>query len=680
MIKNSKLFMPVFALLFVSSCTQTPDNMNPERLKRADSFLGIHFDFHAGDDCNEIGKNVTPEMVKSILTQVRPDYIQVDCKGHRGLTSYPTKVGNPAPGFIKDPLRIFRDVTAENDVALYCHYSGVLDEEAVKNHPEWAILDANGKIGGAAGSVTSVFGPYADKLLIPQLNELNDIYKIDGVWIDGECWGTERDFQPDVTEKFKSMTGIQTIPKSEKDTGWFEYSQFCRDGFRRYVTHYVDELHKNNPAFQVASNWAYSSFMPESVNTNVDFLSGDIVPTNSVNSARLESRVLAKQGKPWDLMAWSFTLNWDDVGGFQSPKSAIQLKQEAAEVLSQGGGFQVYFQQNRDASVNVNEMSVMSEVAGFCRDRQAFCHKSVSVPQIGLILSTDAYYRKIKGLFSAGGGEMNAFRGILQILLESQNVVDVVMEHQLIADINRYPLLIYPEWEYISPGFKKKLIEYVDQGGRLLLIGPASSNLFRQELGIKFIDSAIEKANHLAFNDQWGSIKSVSQRIKPEADVVPFGKIYPHKPDTGNFDIAGSTRKVGKGEIGGIYLNLGERYLNGKISVTRDFLDGMVKKLFTDLMVSVEGSHDVDVSLNRINGKLAINLVNTAGPNANSNVYVYDDIPSLGPLQVTVRLNKKPKSVSIEPSGQKLKVTYNDMLLKVMVPKIELHEILLIEE
>jgi len=328
----------------------------------------------------------------------------------------------------------------------------------------------------------------------------------------------------------------------------------------------------------------------------------------------------------------------------------------------------------------VNEMSVMADVARFCRARQEFCHKAVSVPQIGLILSTDAYYRKIKSLFSAGSDGMNAFRGILQILLESQNVVDVVMEHQLKENINRYPMLIYPEWEYISPDLKKRLVEYIEKGGKLLIIGPSAANLFGQELGIQFIDSAIERVNHLAIIDHWGSIKSVSQKIKPDADIVPFGKIYPHKPDSGDFDIAGSTRKMGKGEIGGIYLNLGDRYLNGKVAVARDFLDGMVNKMFTDRMVSVEGSHDVDVSVNRINGKLAINLVNTAGPNSNSNVYVYDDIPPLGQLQVYVHLDKKPLSVSIQPSGLKLNMTFENKLLEVTIPRLEMHEILLIEE
>jgi len=36
----------------------------PPRLKRSESFLGIHFDFHAGDDCMDIGKRVDHEMVE----------------------------------------------------------------------------------------------------------------------------------------------------------------------------------------------------------------------------------------------------------------------------------------------------------------------------------------------------------------------------------------------------------------------------------------------------------------------------------------------------------------------------------------------------------------------------------------------------------------------------------------
>ena len=117
----------------------------PKRLRRANSFLGIHFDFHAGPDCTEIGKNTTPAMVENIINLVHPDYLQVDCKGHPGLSSYPTKVGNQAPGFVGDPLKVWRQVTAARGVALYMHYSGVWDSQAILRHPDWAVINADGK-------------------------------------------------------------------------------------------------------------------------------------------------------------------------------------------------------------------------------------------------------------------------------------------------------------------------------------------------------------------------------------------------------------------------------------------------------------------------------------------------------------------------------------------------------
>ena len=65
------------------------------RLKRSESFLGIHFDFHAGDDNNEIGKYTTPEMIAEVMRKVQPDYIQCDCKGHRGFLAIRRKLGIP---------------------------------------------------------------------------------------------------------------------------------------------------------------------------------------------------------------------------------------------------------------------------------------------------------------------------------------------------------------------------------------------------------------------------------------------------------------------------------------------------------------------------------------------------------------------------------------------------------
>jgi len=96
-------------------------------------------------------------------------------------------------------------------------------------------------------------------------------------------------------------------------------------------------------------------------------------------------------------------------------------------------------------------------------------------------------------------------------------------------------------------------------------------------------------------------------------------------------------------------------------------------------MVEVSGSHDVDVSVNRIGGKLAVNLVNTAGPHANTQVYAFDNIPPVGPLDVTIHTGSKPSQVTLEPAGTPLAYTFAEGAIKLTLPRLEIHDIIVVE-
>ncbi len=447
----------------------------PPRMRRADSFLGVHFDFHAGDDCDRVGERTTREMVELVIDKVKPDYIQIDCKGHRGYSSYPTKVGNPAPGFVGDPLRIWREVTRERGVALFMHYSGVWDYHAVAAHPNWAAIKSDGKPSERA---TSVFGPYVDELLIPQLRELAGEYGVDGVWVDGDCWGTTPDYGEAAVGEFRRQTGAESAPRKAGEPYWNEWMDFHREAFRRYVRHYVDELKNSHPDFQVISNWAFSDHMPEPVSAGVAGLSGDFSPDNSINSARFAGRCLEDQAVPWDLMSWSFSRKT------RKQKPAVQLMQEAAVVLALGGGYQAYFKQDRDGAIrDPSEMDVMAEVARFCRERQAFCHRSAAVPQIALLYSTAGHYRASPRLFHwAGSSGVTVLRQALTKILEDQYGVQIVSEHHLTGAMSDWPVIIVPGWEYLEPGFRKELAAYAESGGKLVLIGSGPAKLFEPEL------------------------------------------------------------------------------------------------------------------------------------------------------------------------------------------------------
>ena len=129
--KKSILFL-LFFFAITNLITNAQSNKPAVKLKRADSFFGVHFDLHASEDITDAGKTLTAAMIDTFLLKVRPDFIQIDCKGHPGISSYPTKVGFHVKGFEKDPLKLFRERTEANNVALYMHFSGVWDGKVVK--------------------------------------------------------------------------------------------------------------------------------------------------------------------------------------------------------------------------------------------------------------------------------------------------------------------------------------------------------------------------------------------------------------------------------------------------------------------------------------------------------------------------------------------------------------------
>ncbi len=670
-------FLWTVAVLFLFSCsprkTASENETEKQTLRRSDSFFGLHFDFHAGKNDSAIGKTFTTEMIDSLVTMVQPDYIQVDCKGHPGISSYPTKVGNAAPGFVKDPLKIWRAVTRKHNVALFVHYSGVWDDASAEKHPDWMALNAEGKrIGGRM----SVKGPYVDSLLIPQFKELIDNYDIDGCWVDGECWALQADYCPEMINAFRAETGIQQIPKSFADPGGYEFNEINRKAFRQYVAHYTDELHRYKPGFQVTSNWAFSSHMPEPVDIDIDFISGDFSHVNSVYSGLFESRCIAPQGKPWDLMAWSFAYNFKT--GVPVTKSAVQLKQLAATVISMGGGYQVYFQQNRDASPQPWQFGLMKEVAGFCRERQPFCQNARPVPQVALLYSSENYKKFTRGIYP-NSSVNEPLRGMLNLLLNGQNAVEIVMEHHLKGKMSGYPLIVIPECRYLADGFKAELLAYVGNGGNLLVAGTSATALFADALHVEFSDTAAVSTQFLAFGNEMAGINTLFRPVKLKEGATACGFRYPVSDLRFPSSPAASVTSFGKGKIAGVYLDISRKYSETANPVYRNFVNSIARELFTEPVAEVEGSANVVVTVNRLGEKLAVNLINISGEHSNEKVARYDEIPAVGPLTVKIRTEKTPRKLLLQPENIALDFTFSDGIVETTVARLGIHSVIVLD-
>ncbi len=660
----------IFTSVFIFSWHIVLSQTTPAKttLKRADSFFGVHFDLHANEGITDAGKTLTEEMVDSFLKKVRPDFIQVDCKGHPGISSYPTKVGYHVKGFEKDPLLLFRKVTAQNKVALYVHFSGVWDGKVVKEHPGWAIVKSNGE---RSTEKTSFFSPYLDSFMIPQLKEISD-YKVDGAWVDGECWAVEPDYGAASVNRFTKETGITAIPKNDTGKYYPAFIEYTRLLFREHLNKYINSIHQYNPQFQITSNWAYSSLMPEKVTANVDFLSGDVTPQNGVYRSAFEARCLAGQGKPWDLMSWGFSWNGDKTP--LNIKSAIQLEQEAAEVISMGGGVQFYFQQNADLSIKPWLAKPLSEIAAFCRLRQPYVHKAKALPQIALVFPTVAYQRSGKNPYSNATGKL---QGALYAILDGQHTTEVLSEQQLSGNMQQYPLIVVPECDYLEPAFKAELISYAKNGGTLLIAGASAAKLFEQELGIAIQSTTGKDETFITASGKLGAIRSAVDLITLQTGTKATANFYDNSDFINQSNrVASTLNNIGSGKIAAIYFDAGSAYLEYKSPVLRDFFNDRIRELFREPLVTVTGSHLVHVAVNKLHDHIMINLVNTAGEHTNEAAVGYDEIPSLKNLTITFRLAKKPVKILLQPGEVPLPFTYGKGVAKLVVSELLIHSVL----
>lgn len=607
-------------------------------------------------------------MIERLLDRTKPDYVQYDCKGHPGWLGYPSQVSKSA-GMVKDSLALWRKVTARRGVALYIHFSGVWDSLAVEEHPEWARVTPEGK---PDNRITSTFGPYVDARMIPQLREAATKYDLDGAWVDGECWATAPDYSKEAESRFGAP-----LPKKPGEPRWAEFLEFNRAQFRSYAKHYLDQLHKSHPKFQVASNWLYTTYVSEKPELPVDFISGDYLGNASMATARLEGRYLSAIDKPWDLMAWGFQSA--QAGGLgHIHKNAVHLMQEASVVLAQGGGFQVYYVPTRTGYFDDKLVGTMASVAKFCRERQEVCHQSETVPYAALLFSKHSLYNTSNKMFGGWPGQLtDPARGILAAMVESHYPVDVLPEWRAGETAGRYGLIVVPDWKDVGGEMKPVLTKYAEGGGSLLVIGAENARLFGDVLGVRVKGDASEQACWVAGKEIVGNVRGLWQDFDTVgAEVVE--QRYPSTDLTRDARPAATVAKLGKGQIAAVYGPVGAAFAQSHAPATREFLQRVIERIWRPGL-RVEAPPTVEVVVRKKGGRTIVHLNNSSNMQVASDYATTDYIPPVGPVRLAMEMAKAPVRVRMEPGGSMVQGKWAKGVWTGEVPQVAIHAAVVFE-
>ncbi|MCU0226216.1 MAG: hypothetical protein MUF01_01135 [Bryobacterales bacterium] len=640
--------------------------------RRSESFFGMHFDLHPSPNDPALGKDLRKAQVLHFLDRVQPDYVQYDCKGHAGWLGYPSQVGPSAPHIVEDSLAIWREATRERGVALFVHFSGVWDDQAVARHPEWAAV---GRDGQRDPQKTSTWSSYVDDLMLPQLREVAAKYALDGAWVDGECWAVTPDWGEAARAEFVKRHGDARVPEYPTDPGWQEWLELHRERFRQYVRHYVETIHAARPGFQVTSNWLYSTMVPEKPTLPVDFLSGDYLGDAPIAAARLEARYLAQNGMSWDLMAWGFQSSRSHPTG-PVHKPAVQLEQEAAVVLSQGGGFQIYYQPSREGHLDDTFIEVMGKVGDFCRARQPFCWKTQATPQVALLYSGHHLYRTSNRLFGGWGDRDLCAKGWLDALLENHYSVDVLPDWKLKEEGERFPLLVVPEWAEIGAEAAAQIRALAAKGVRLLIAGAANARHFAALAGVGLEGEAGDSGPcYVRGGEGIAAARGLWQGVEALTGTTIVDYRFPRFDTSKDGAVAATVRDLtGGGRVALVPGAVGEAFGATHAPALRQFLGGLVARVFRP-QVELDAPPTVELALRRRQDALQVHLLNTTGMQVASRYAAIDYVPTIPHLRVRLRTARRPSRVMLQPGAGNLPCTYTDGVAQVQVQGLHLYQI-----
>jgi hypothetical protein len=338
-------------------------------------------------------------------------------------------------------------------------------------------------------------------------------------------------------------------------------------------------------------------------------------------------------------------------------------------------------------------MRLAKKAAEFARARRDICLHTEPVPETA-VLNTDvgAYVWNECSPHMMGAGKA----------LIALHRSPVYMDETGLSGSLPYELIVLPENRTVPPSAVRRLERYVKQGGRLLSIGDAAtvSPELQRLLGIKLRKPAALNDGHIFRRDgdptgvfaDWDEYGLVTAKklyplyrswdhCNPEARRIKgnwpmHGHVDEEHPEKAGMPAA-TVRKLGKGMAVHVATRLMSQYWQygnpDQLAWIREILDYMIPSP----MVRTDAPGCVELSLRRKGSTLLLHLVN-GNPGrdislVNSEDWWVDDIPALGPINLWIKCGGKPGEVSWQPGGAKLESSYRDGILRVTVPRLEVH-------
>lgn len=645
----------------------------------------VHLDFHTSEKIERIGSGFDKQNFKDALKEGHIDSITLFSKCHHGWRYHPSSVSNTHPNLSFDLLGAQLEACKEMGVKAPIYISAGFDENFARHHQNMLnkpTMDEKVNFLLPGYHVICFNTPYMD-LLEAEVEEVMQKYNPCGVFMD------ITNVRPCYCQYcLESMEKAGLDPTNEDDV--IKQAEIT---YYNYYTRIERAVHKYNPNATIFHNgghiqrgrrdiaYANTHFELESLPTGG--WGYDHFPLSAAYAHTLNREYLGMTGK--------FHLSWGEFGGFKHPNA---LRYETSLSVAFGAKCSIGDQLHPLGYMNHSTYKLIGKAYSELSEKEPWLKCSRTISDIA-VLSTEAFAYK-----SSENNENNGDVGASRILLEGKYLFDFIDSE---TDFDGYKLLILPDIIRLDSELGHRIEEFIKKGGKVLFSG--TSGLYkdkdefafnsgveyngRLENDISYYEPLFETVNGYTEYVMYRTAHKVTAKngeVIAKLQKPYFNRAWnhfcshQHTPNNGenSYDAIICTQYSAY-----ICWNVFEEYaLIGSYHI-KEMVLHMIEMLIGNKKTANATLPDrgiLTLREQKDENRLVAHLLFAHTTLRGKNVEVIEDIVPIYNVYLNVRMDKKPRRVYLAPMGVDIDYEYENGIVKVCVPKIEIHQMVVFDK
>lgn len=653
-------------------------------------FRQVHLDFHTSEAITPIGDRFDKRQFQEMLKLGHVDSITVFSKCHHGWAYHPSEANEMHPGLSYDLLAAQIEAAHEINVKTPVYLSAGLDEKLARRHPEWLIRDKNDRTNWADGFMEPGYhqfcmnSPYLD-ILLEQIREVVQRYDVDGVFLD--IVGIRKCYCHNCVDAIRRKGHD---PREEEVMKILWESTYAN--YTARVKETVESLKPGLPIFHNGGHIKRGRRDLAAMNTHLELES---LPTGGwgYDHFPLSARYVQTLGYDFLGMTGKFHTAWGEFGGYKHPNA---LRYETALSLANGAKCSIGDQLHPNGRMDPATYELIGKAYQEVESKEAWCVNATNVADVALLsLEATGVHPKVKEDVS----QSNSDAGAVRMLLEGKILFDVIdMEN----DFSAYKVIILPDYVAVNDDLKTKLNMFLNQGGKILATGWSGLNLdgtsFAIDFGARYLGAnpyrpdyfsplfkpeSLGEASFVMYSEgqklELAGGTELGSRRDPyfNRDVFTFCS-HKHTPCS---EVYGGPGMVESSS--GIYLawNVFEDYANQGSLILKEMILYALNRLLPDKALNTNlPAQGVTTLQEQKEEKRLVNHLLYASPvRRGNNIEVIEDIVPIFDVQVSIRTTHRVKNVYLAPQNQELSFKYESDKVYYTIPKLECHQMVVID-